>query len=433
MRQEIWWQVYPLGFLGAERERLSDDAGVHHRLRGLEPWLDYLISMGANGLLLGPVFASETHGYDTVDHYRVDARLGTVEDLTHLIAECHARGIRVLLDGVFNHVGRSFHAFADVRAKGLESAYAGWFDLEPDPGAPDGIRADVFEGHGQLVTLNHGSDAVVRYVTEVMMHWLDAGVDGWRLDAAYAVPTGFWRRVAERVRERHPQAWLVGEVIHGDYVDFVRESTLDSVTQYQLWKATWSSLNERNLHELSWALQRHDEMAEVFQPLTFVGNHDVTRIASRLEDLRHLDHALVVLFTVPGSPCVYAGDEQAFRGVKEERFGGDDAIRPAFPASPAELSPLGEPVFERHRELIALRRRHPWLAGAGLEVLDLDNTWMAYRVNAGDEALVVALSLADSDLGVPVGEGFTTVEAGAGRVGGGTVTLAPHGWAVLGR
>src|ERR1019366_4539151 len=153
-----------------------------------------------------------------------------------------------------------------------------------------------------------------------------------------------WRTVTGRVRRDHPRAWIAGELIHGDFVAAIREGGLDSVTQYELWKAIWSSLNDGNFFELAWALDRHDSFAAAFRPLTFVGNHDVTRLASKLADPRHFAHALVILLTVAGTPSIYAGDEQAFRGVKHERADGDAEIRPAFPDSPGDLAPDGWPV-----------------------------------------------------------------------------------------
>ncbi len=258
----------PLGFLGAERNAGSGGKEHASRLRALEPWLNYMIELGCNGLALGPIFDSETHGYDTVDHHRIDARLGSEDDLKWLLDVCGERGVKVLLDGVFNHVGRGFAPFQDVLAKGRESAYADWFRLNWDVDVPDGFGYTDFEGHRQLVALNHDTPAVADYVVGVMNQWLDFGADGWRLDAAYAVPLTFWRRVSDRVRERHPQAWLVGEVIHGDYPLWVRDGGLDSTTQYELWKAIWSSLNDRNFFELSWALDRHNAFAEEFRPLT---------------------------------------------------------------------------------------------------------------------------------------------------------------------
>lgn len=384
----VIWHVFPLGFTGAEPAS-SPGAAIEHRLPMIEAWLDYLTSLGANVLQLGPVFESETHGYDTRDHLRVDPRLGDEADLVRLVEAAHTRGIGVVLDGVFNHVGRSFPRFEQALV-GDEAARA-WF-------RPSGDGWAVFEGHEGLVELNHDNPAVLDHVVGVMRHWLDRGVDGWRLDAAYAVPASFWRAVVTRVRETHPHAWLLAEVIHGDYADFVASSGLDSVTQYELWKAIWSSLNDGNLWELAWSLTRHGELLPHFLPTTFVGNHDTTRIASQLDDERHLAHALTVLFTVGGVPAVYAGDEQGFRGVKEERVGGDDAVRPAFPRTPPELSALGAPVLRLHQGLIGLRRRHAWLADAVLEQVHLTNELFVYRLleRAGDRRLTVVLNLADT-------------------------------------
>jgi cyclomaltodextrinase len=344
VQDAVWWHVHPLGFVGAERERPSGDDVVRHRLGRLADWLGYVVELGANGLALGPVFASSSHGYDTVDHRRIDPRLGDDGDFAALVAAAHDRGLRVLLDGVFNHVGRDHPAFRAVLEQGPQAPTAGWFRLRwPDgPGAEP--RYDTFEGHGQLVALDHSSPAVADWVTDVMTHWLDRGADGWRLDAAYAVPTSFWATVLPRVRGRHPDAYVVGEVIHGDYARTVAESGMDAVTQYELWKAIWSSLNDGNLHELAHALGRHDGFLETFVPLTFVGNHDVTRIASRLTDPRHLPHALAVLFTVGGTPSVYA-----LRGTHPPAAPGADRAAPPAPLvapGPHDAAAPGQPAAQ---------------------------------------------------------------------------------------
>jgi cyclomaltodextrinase len=400
----IWWHVYPLGFVGAERS--SDGVAVTHRLGRLIEWLDYAVEIGTSGIALGPVFASATHGYDTLDYFRIDPRLGDGTDFAELLSAAHDRGLRVLLDGVFNHAAPGF--------------------VDPRMLRPDGA---TFEGHPGLVTLDHDDPAVADLVVEVMCHWLAAGADGWRLDAAYAVPTGFWARVLPRVRDRFPDAYVVGEVIHGGYAEIVRGSGMDAVTQYELWKATWSAINDGNLFELAHAVKRHDELP--FAPLTFVGTHDVTRIASRIDDGRHLPHALALLFTVAGTPSVYYGDEQAFRGVKEERAGGDDAVRPAFPDGPAELSPLGAATFRLHQGLIGLRRRHPWLHRARSTVLHLTNTQLVLESSADGGRLVTVLNLdaAPGEHDVP---GTSKVLAGEADLDGAHVTVPPHGWAVLG-
>lgn len=398
----IWWHVYPLGFVGAERS--SDGVDVTHRLGRLTDWFDYAQELGTSGIALGPVFASATHGYDTLDYFRIDPRLGDGNDFAELVAAAHDRGLRVLLDGVFNHAAPGY--------------------VEPRMLRPDGAS---FEGHPGLVTLDHDDPAVSDLVVEVMCHWLAAGADGWRLDAAYAVPTGFWARVLPRVRERHPDVYVVGEVIHGDYTAIVHDSGMDAVTQYELWKATWSAINDRNLFELAHALERHDELP--FAPLTFVGNHDVTRIASRIDDGRHLPHALALLFTVAGTPSVYYGDEQAFRGTKEEREGGDDEVRPEFPASPDELSPLGAETFRLHQELIGLRRRHPWLHRAHSSPVHLTNTRLVLALERDGQRLELALNLDDAPL---AHDGVAEVLAGDAHLDGSRATVPPHGWAVFG-
>jgi cyclomaltodextrinase / maltogenic alpha-amylase / neopullulanase len=404
----VWWQVYPLGFVGAEQQAAPDQPVVH-RLDRLRGWLDYAVELGASGIALGPIFASRTHGYDTLDHYRIDPRLGDEGDFAKLVGAAHERGLRVLLDGVFNHVDRDF-------------PHPGWFRRRADGGY------DTFEGHGDLIALDHGNPEVAAYVRDVLAHWLGKGADGWRLDVAHAVPSAFWAAVLPPVRERHPEMYVVGETIHGDYEDIVRTGTLDSVTQYELWKATWSALNDGNLFELSWALERHNGFLDAFAPLTFVGNHDVTRIASILEEDRLLPHALAVLFTIGGTPSVYYGDEQAFRGVKEERVGGDDAIRPAFPAQPDELAPEGWATYRLHQDLIGTRRRHAWLHRARTEVVHLSNTQLAYRSAAGDDAITVALNLDPEPATLPVGGRLIL---GAGEVQGTSLTLEGYGWAVL--
>ncbi|HYO86195.1 MAG TPA: alpha-amylase family glycosyl hydrolase [Dermatophilaceae bacterium] len=441
----VWWQVFPLGFTGAEKTAVTgrgvasgDFAPPRHRLPRIVNWLDYAIDLGSNGLLLGPVFDSQTHGYDTIDHLRVDPRLGTEADLVELIDAAHDRGIKVLLDGVFNHVGRAHPAFRELTELGPEAPRAEWFRLSwPSDWAP-GREPDYidFEGHRDLVALNHDHAEVAEYVARVMTYWLDRGADGWRLDAAYAIDPAFWSRVVPVVRAAHPHAYLVGETIHGGYADLVRASGLDSLTQYELWKAVWSSLNDANFFELDWALSRHNALLDTFVPMTFVGNHDVTRIASRIKDRRHLAHALVLLFTTAGTPCVYYGDEQGLRGVKEERFGGDDAIRPEFPERPRPLDPAGADRLRLHRELIGLRRRHPWLHSARSTTRHLTNTAYAYQIGGPDGghegSLVVALNLAGTPVRMKeMAHGALLLGAASGQPG--VIELPPHGWAIFSR
>jgi cyclomaltodextrinase / maltogenic alpha-amylase / neopullulanase len=421
----VWWQVNSLGFLGAE-QALAAGGAVTHRLPRLEAWLDHLISWGGNGLLLGPIFTSSTHGYDTVDYFQIDPRLGDDADFNSLVAACHDRGVRVLLDGVFNHAGRAFPPIAQALAEGPGSPAGEWVSrLYETDGV---ITADYFEGHDILVTLNHSSPRVQEFVRDVMLHWLRRGIDGWRLDAAYAVPPSFWAAVLPAVRQEFPDAWFVGEMIHGDYVDYVRTSGLDSVTQYELWWAIWSSIDNVNFHELEWTLGRHVNFVENFLPLTFLSNHDTTRVASQIGDRRHWSHAVALLGFLPGIPSVYYGDEFGLEAVKEDRPQGDDAVRPEMPSERWQFGHSHPELEQAYRRVIALRRRHPWLADATIEVEQLANAHLVIRSRAreGEESLALALNLS--------AEPFTLVEAGdvlEAEPADSVRDVAPHGWAFV--
>lgn len=431
-RDVIWWHLYPLGFTGAPiRPEHAVDA-VAHRLERIEHWLDHVVELGLNGILLGPVFASSTHGYDTVDHLRIDPRLGDDADFDRLVAAAHDRGIRVLLDGVFNHVGREHPRFREVEAQGPDADAAALFAIDwPADWAPgDPVPAGTFEGHDALVTLDHAGDAAVDLVVEVMIHWLERGIDGWRLDAAYAAPPEFWARVLPRVRERFPEAWFSAEVIHGDYADLVARAGYDSVTQYELWQGIWHGIADRNLWELRHAIERHTALLRDFVPSTFVGNHDVTRIASAVGD-DFVPHALAVLLTVGGVPSIWAGDELGMTGVKEERLGGDDAVRPEFPEWSSAPDGHAGDVLDLHRTLVGIRRRHAWLHRAATDVVTVTNTALVLRTATGDAAIVTALSLADEPVALPAA-GATAVLAGSAELEAGQLTLPPRGWAVLG-
>lgn len=400
LEHAIWWHVYPLGALGAPIHGQTAGEPVH-RLSRLTAWLDYAVELGCSGLLLGPVFASTSHGYDTIDYFRIDPRLGDDADFDELVVQARQRGLRILLDGVFNHVGVAHPLVTEALAagEGLVRLHEVDGQLQPRP----------WEGHGDLALLDHDRPEVADLVTEVMLHWLRRGIAGWRLDVAYAVPSPFWRRVIDRVRAEAGDAIFLGEVIHGDYVELVRSGHLDSVTQYELWKAIWSSLADRNLWELDWALARHAEFCTGFVPNTFIGNHDVDRIASTVGP-EAAALAAAILFSLPGMPSVYYGDEQGFTGVKGDGRDADDPLRPPLPDSPAGLAADGWWLYRLYQQLIGLRRRNPWLATGEVSVLGKDNTWIEYQVKSGDHRLTARIELEPRPsfrLGVAQGESLS--------------------------
>ncbi len=430
IRDTVWWHVYPLGFFDAEKNSLPPDAAPNPRLRSFEPWLDYLTDLGCNGILLAPLFSSDSHGYDTANFYNLDSRLGTNADLIWLIERCRERNFRVVFDGVFNHVGRSFGPFQDVKQNRQGSRFASWFLIDwNNTHNDDGFSYANFEGHHRLVKLNHHNPEVVDYVVNVMNHWLASGISGWRLDAAYAVPSSFWAQVLDRVRERFPDAWIFGEIIHGDYSHSVRQGHLESVTQYELWKSIWSALNDRNFFELSHALNRNNDFNNVFLPNVFLGNHDVTRIATELKDDRDVELALTVLCTIPGTPSIYYGDEQLWKARKEKRPGGDDAIRPAFPSNPEQL--VGNPAtYERYRELLWLRRNNAWVASGRVKMITLTNQTLVYETKFESDKILVALNVSESEFIVHSSAGLSLI-AGRGHLTSNGWAVPTHGWAIL--
>lgn len=364
----IWWQVYPLGACGAPiRDRQGDDAG--HRLPRLLPWLDYAVELGASGLLLGPIFESLTHGYDTIDHFRIDSRLGDDADFDALVGACRERGLSLMLDGVFNHVSTAHWA--------IEAGLAG---------------PDVWEGHDSLASLHHDDPRVADLVVDVMLHWLRRGIAGWRLDVAYAVPSEFWAQVLPRVRAEFPGAIFLGEVIHGDYAALAAAGKLDSITQYELWKGTWSAIKDANLWELAHALDRHAAFSETVVLNTFIGNHDVDRIASLVGHVGEV-LALSILMTVPGMPSIYYGDEQGFTGTRGDGFAADDAVRPPLPAAPEEMLGDGWWLYRMHQRLIGLRRRHPWITRGRVEVIERDNTAIVFSTTGEGHSLFTSVTL----------------------------------------
>lgn len=400
LENRIWWHLYPLGAAGAPPRRAAqgDQPWEGHRLRRLEPWLDYAADLGFTGILLGPIFESTSHGYDTLDHFRLDPRLGDESDWASFVARAQERDLAIMLDGVFNHLGADHPLAQDPSWPGLKRDEHG--------------RPLPWEGHDALVELDHSRPEVHRLVQDVMTHWLGRGASGWRLDVAYAVPSEFWAAVLPVVRERHPAAMFLGEVIHGDYARIATAGTLDAVTQYELWKAIWSAQKDMNLFELGHALGRHADFSReagdaVMQ--TFVGNHDVPRIASTVGDAGAALSA-IMLFALPGMPSVYYGDEQAFRGEKADGYAADDPLRPPLPDSPEELSGQGRWLAELHHELASLRGRCPWLTRGQVRVEHTENELIRFATIAEHDRLDVEIALAPAPRARLILNGQTVLE-----------------------
>ena len=330
--ETVFYQIYPMGFTGAPFE---NDGILTPRIRKVMDWIPHLQKLHVGAVYFSPVFESDTHGYNTRDYQKIDVRLGTNEDFKEVCDALHAAGIRVLLDGVFNHVGRGFFGFQDVLKNRESSPYKDWFYINfgGNDGYNDGLWYEGWEGHYDLVKLNLKNPAVCDYLLGSVKMWIDTfGIDGLRLDVAYLVDRDFLRRLRRETAAWKEDFVLIGEMIGGDYNQIMGDDMCHSVTNYECYKGLYSSLNSMNLFELVHSLMRQfgPEPWTLYRGrhlLNFADNHDVTRLASILTNPAHLPLAYTLLFGMPGMPILYYGSEW---GVKAHKSEGDPALRPCF-------------------------------------------------------------------------------------------------------
>ena len=331
--QAVIYQIYPLGLCGAPAE---NDGVVTPRVLRLLDWAEHIKKTGADTVLLNPLFDSDRHGYDTRDYYTVDPRLGTNEDLAQVCKAFHSAGLRVMFDGVFNHVGRGFWAFQDVRQKKWDSPYKDWFHINFDGNTNynDGFWYEGWEGHNELVKLNLWNPAVVQHQFDAIRAWVDQfDVDGLRLDVAYCLPPEYLKQLRGFVNTLKPDFVLMGETLHGDYNRWMGDDMCHSVTNYECYKGLWSAFNSMNMFEIGHSLARQfgPEQWTLYKGrhlLSFLDNHDVNRIASQLTNQDHLPPAWAMAFGMPGVPSIYYGSEWGITGSKEH--GSDAGLRPAL-------------------------------------------------------------------------------------------------------
>ncbi|MDO5403402.1 MAG: alpha-amylase family glycosyl hydrolase, partial [Eubacteriales bacterium] len=332
--EAVFYHIYPLGLTNAPKENAYEEPV--HRLNMLLPWILHIKKMGFNAVYIGPLFESVGHGYETTDYRKLDSRLGTNEDLTVFVDACHEQGIRVILDGVFNHTGRDFFAFKDILKNREQSVYKDWYcnvDFSGNNEYNDGFSYDNWGGYNLLVKLNQQNPQVREYLYDSVRMWVsDFHIDGIRLDAADVLDFTFMEGLRKAANEVKPEFWLMGEVIHGDYSRWINDKTLHSVTNYQLHKALYSGHNDHNYYEIAHTVKRLYEMGgnskDGSKLYNFVDNHDVERIFTKLNNKAHLFPVYVLLYTLPGIPSIYYGSEFAIEGKKEKW--SDDSLRPAL-------------------------------------------------------------------------------------------------------
>ncbi len=355
--ESVFYQIYPLGFCGAPFE---NDGILKPRILKVNDWIPHIKNLGANAIYFSPVFESDTHGYNTRDYTKIDCRLGSNEDFASVCQSLHKNGIKVVLDGVFNHVGRGFFAFEDVLKNKWDSPYKDWFyiSFEGNSNYNDGLWYEGWEGNFDLVKLNLKNEEVVQHIFAAIKGWVEEfDIDGLRLDVAYCLDHDFLCRLRSFCDSLKGDFFLVGETLHGDYNQWMNDSMLHSVTNYECYKGLYSSFNSMNMFEINHSLLRQfgPDQWTLYKGkhlLSFVDNHDVTRIASMLTNEKHLPLIYGLLFTMPGIPCIYYGSEWGAKARKEE---GDPALRASF-AEPVEnelssfISRLAE--IKKHSEAL---------------------------------------------------------------------------------
>lgn len=400
--EAIFYHIYPLGMTDAPKQNLYGEP--EHRLNTLLPWISHIKEIGCNAIYIGPLFESVGHGYETTDYKKLDSRLGTNEDLTNFVKECHEQGIRVILDGVFNHTGRDFFAFKDIKEKRENSPYRDWYcnvNFGGNNEYNDGFSYENWGGYNLLAKLNQHNPAVRDYICDVIRFWVkEFDIDGIRLDAADVLEFGYMQALRQVANEVKPDFWLMGEVIHGDYTRWVNEGTLHSVTNYNLHKALYSGHNDHNYFEIAHTVKRLYEMGgnrpDGLKLYNFVDNHDVERIYTKLNNKRHFMPVHILMYTLPGVPSIYYGSEFGIEG-KKEQF-SDDSLRPAL-----SYEQYAEAVEKNEfTKLIAalgkVRQSQGALSYGDYKELALTNTQYAFSRNYGGQSVVVVVNNADNDM-----------------------------------
>lgn len=392
--ESVFYQLYPMGFCGAPFE---NDGVLEHRILKVKEWIPHMSRLGINAVYFSPIFESDTHGYNTRDYTKLDVRLGTNEDFKEVCRELHKNHIRVVLDGVFNHVGRGFGPFQDVVRNRENSPYINWFyriDLNGNSNYNDGLWYEGWEGNFDLVKLNLHNEEVVSYLLESVKGWIEEfDIDGLRLDVAYSLDENFLRRLRSFTTGLKSDFYLLGELLHGDYNRMVNDEMLHSATNYECYKGLYSSFNSLNLFEIihsllrqfgpdNWCLYRGKHM------LSFVDNHDVTRVASILTNEKHLPLIYTLAFGMPGIPCVYYGSEWGEKADKKE---GDPALRPCFE------EPKWNELSDFISRLAKAKKGSEALQYGSFRSVMLNNQQCIFERKTDNERVLVAINAADTE------------------------------------
>ena len=392
----VFYHIYPLGLTGAP-EKNAYSAPVS-RLRTLWPWVEHIRELGCNALYIGPLFQSVGHGYETTDYFTLDSRLSTNEDLKDFVAYCHEKAIRVVLDGVFNHVGRDFFAFRDLLENRENSGCRDWFcnvRFDRDNSFHDGLSYENWGGYDLLVKLNHANPAVRQYLLDAVGFWIsEFDIDGIRLDAADVLDFGFMAALRGFTDSKKGDFWLMGEVIHGDYGRWLAPGMLHCVTNYRLHKALYSGHNDHNYFEIAHTMRRLQGLCHDTRLYNFSDNHDVERLPNKLRNREHIRHIALLVYTLWGIPSIYYGSEFGIEGKKE--WGSDWPLRPCLELADYTDAEKTNPVTSIYAALGRLKAECPELSWGEFKELTLTTQSYAYARVLDGKAVVAVYNNGDS-------------------------------------
>lgn len=399
----VFYHIYPLGLCGCPHDN-NGETGEH--FDKLNEWAEHAKRIGCNAIYIGPLFESGSHGYDTTDYRLVDRRLGTNDDLKQFVKNCHANDVKVIVDGVFNHTGREFFAFQDIKQNRENSRYKDWYcnvNFWGNNEYNDGFSYDNWGGYNLLAKLNLWNPEVKNYHLETVKFWVDEfDIDGIRLDAADVLDFGFMKELRSFCNGLKPDFWLMGEVIHGDYSRWANNDMLHSVTNYELHKGLYSGHNDHNYFEIAHTIKRLNGIVGDKKLYTFCDNHDVARIYSKLNNKAHMYSVAILVYTVPGIPSIYYGSEFGIPGNKEN--GSDWNLRPDL--NLADFNEKDE-LPALYTTLGHLKQRFPELTYGDYRELYLTTGQFAFARCLDGRAVVTALNNADNgahmEINLPIG------------------------------
>lgn len=397
INESIIYNIYPLGFCGAPKD---NDGKLVYRLDKIYDCIEHLKKMSVNVLVFNPLFESSRHGYDTIDYRKVDCRLGDNNSFKKICKTLHDNGIKVILDGVFNHVGRDFFAFKDVQQNLGNSRYCNWFqNLNFGGSSPKGdpFWYEGWAGHYDLVKLNLQNDEVVNYLLDSVKFWIDEfDIDGLRLDAADCIDLEFFRKLRNVCKSKKPDFWLYGEITHGNYNRWANNELLDSVTNYECYKGIYSSHNDHNYFEIAHSLNRQFGNGGIYRNIytyNFVDNHDVNRIASDLKDKNHLANVYTLMYTMPGVPSIYYGSEYGIAGKRTQH--SDYELRPCLDLNNVENANYN--LLNHIIKLGKVRLALDALKYGNFDNVNIMNEKLVYKRFTDNQTVFVAFNLTNHD------------------------------------